>query len=392
MTDPSLCYLVGHYSTSEHTAHLNRLLIELSDSVDVHVIVWSSDGSDVSLSSRSLTVLDRRWSRLPLRAIGLIRTVRSLRKNGTRVVFIRIAHHLAFLLGILRPFLGVRVYLWHSGMNRESAPRKGPAVRSLLAWLRWKILDVLLMMTPRVIDSLITGPESMARYYEEIYRVPRSKIAVLPNDVEVEYLRSKTREMRDARVRECLGFGNGDVLLYTGGLTEFRLGEEGALFRAVTESILRHRPTATVVGIGHQGVDGLRVWAAGSEGRVRLLDQMPFDILLGYYAAADIYVLPVRVAGFPRVLLEAMAVELPFVAFDVGGVGEVAGPDLRQQVIPPSDAAAFASRVVEMLESSHDLERVRAIGRDRVDRFDTKIVAEQLLSALHLSHNESAGP
>lgn len=391
MTAPSLCYVVGHYSTSEHTAHLDRLLIELSDSVDVHVVVWSSDGSDVSLSGRSLVVLDRRWSRLPLRVIGLIRTVRSLRKNGTGVVFIRIAHHLAFLLGILRPFLGVRVYLWHSGMNRESAPRKGPTFRALLRWLRWKVLDVLLTITPHAIDSLITGPESMAGYYEKTYRVPRSKIEVLPNDVDVEYLRSKTREMSGAGIRKRLGFGTGEVLLYTGGLTEFRLGKDGELFRTVTESILRHRPTATIVGIGHQGIGGLKVWAAGSEGRIRLLDQVPFDVLLGYYAAADIYMLPVRAAGFPRVLLEAMAAELPFVAFDVGGVGDVAGPDLGQQVIPPSDTAAFASRVVEMLGSSHDLERIRAIGRDRVGRFDTKIVARHLLSALHLSDNESAG-
>ncbi len=70
----------------------------------------------------------------------------------------------------------------------------------------------------------------------------------------------------------------------------------------------------------------------------------------GWYEMADVLILPSDEEPFGRVLVEAMAMGLPVVAFDGGGVSEVVQHERQGLLVPAGNVSAF-SRAVERLLS-----------------------------------------
>jgi glycosyltransferase involved in cell wall biosynthesis len=100
-----------------------------------------------------------------------------------------------------------------------------------------------------------------------------------------------------------------------------------------------------------------RVRERGIEGSVRFVGSrtdVP-DIL----RASDLFVHPSREEGFSNAILEAMSAGLPVVACDVGGNPEAIGEGETGRLVPPRNAAAFASAVAELLA---DPEKRKAMG------------------------------
>jgi len=76
-------------------------------------------------------------------------------------------------------------------------------------------------------------------------------------------------------------------------------------------------------------------------------------------AMADLFVLPTLGDVLPTAVAEAMAVELPVVASDVGGVPEMVVNDRNGILVPPGDAPALAAACAGLLR---DPERAHAMG------------------------------
>lgn len=95
-----------------------------------------------------------------------------------------------------------------------------------------------------------------------------------------------------------------------------------------------------------------RARVAGIEDRVafagEVADARP------YLAQLDVLALPSRHEGLPMVLLEAAACELPVVAFDVGGVGEVLDGGPAARLVPARDTRSFAAALeAQLRDPSH---------------------------------------
>ncbi len=76
--------------------------------------------------------------------------------------------------------------------------------------------------------------------------------------------------------------------------------------------------------------------------------------LRGYYAMADLMVLPSHTEGSPNVLLEAMAAGLPIVATSVGGVPEIVCHGQSAILVAPRKARALG-QAMGLLLSNHSL-------------------------------------
>jgi glycosyltransferase involved in cell wall biosynthesis len=99
--------------------------------------------------------------------------------------------------------------------------------------------------------------------------------------------------------------------------------------------------------------DGLGVQSA-----VLFTGDIPQADLCQWYRAGDVVVLPSLSEGVPNVLLEAIACGVPFVASNVGGIGEIA--DSRcDRLVPPSDADALAAALEDVLSRPSSLRQER---------------------------------
>lgn len=96
----------------------------------------------------------------------------------------------------------------------------------------------------------------------------------------------------------------------------------------------------------------------------------------------DIVTLPSRDDPFPLVVLEAMLLGTPVVAFAVGSVATQVGD--AGIVVTPEDTDAFASGVVRLLSDDNERQRLGTAAHARVmDHYSTSAFAAALVNLIH---------
>jgi glycosyltransferase involved in cell wall biosynthesis len=148
---------------------------------------------------------------------------------------------------------------------------------------------------------------------DELHReLPESRHKTEVIDCGVDMMRFAPRDQ--AKAREALGLTNlpGSLVVYVGGLDE-------------RKNVVRLRdavlgmPSATLLAVG----DGpLRSELSASD-KIRAVGRVPHDEVPAYMAAADVVALPSIVEPFGQVVLEAMAMQRPVLATQIGGPAEL---------------------------------------------------------------------
>ncbi len=98
--------------------------------------------------------------------------------------------------------------------------------------------------------------------------------------------------------------------------------------------------------------------------RVRFLGER--RDLAALLAAANGFVLPSRGEGSPYALLEAMALGVPVVAAEVGGVAEMLGGGTCGALVPAGDRAALGAGIAQLLEVPEEARRRAERAREAV--------------------------
>lgn len=102
----------------------------------------------------------------------------------------------------------------------------------------------------------------------------------------------------------------------------------------------------------------------------------------GYYGAADLFACSSYEESFPRVVLEAMAFELPIVSTRVHGIPEMARPDREAMLVPPGDSAALAEALQRLLSSPEPGRTLARAARARIDEFALPAVLPRHMALL----------
>jgi len=183
------------------------------------------------------------------------------------------------------------------------------------------------------------------------FDVPSDRTVVLPNAVDYSSVCLPVDYDR-ARKRAELGASTDEWLVSAVGRLESSKGHR-FLLHALAELRLRERPPLirlVLVGAGPEELALRRL--AEREGlakHVTLLGAR--EDVAEVIASSDLFVLPSLNEGLSQALLEAVALGIPVVATDVGGIPDVVASGRTGWCVPPGQPAELANAIQQALNS-----------------------------------------
>ena len=166
------------------------------------------------------------------------------------------------------------------------------------------------------------------------------------------------------RARETLGLPHAATVIGTIGRLDDAKDPLGA-FAALTP-LLQTDPSVRVVFIGDGHLRAQLVAAIATAGlgeRVTLAGLRRDAVALS--AAFDVFFLASRWEGFPLAVIEAMAMGLPVVAYDVAGVREALAEGETGYLVTPGAARVWTARLAELCADSQRRAAMGQAGRER---------------------------
>ena len=366
-----LLYLLPSYDANspEHVYHLYGFLRKLGDRIPLEVFVErvaSPLPTDVPMHPLRI--------RIPaLRMFEEFFLFLLARWRGIGIFYVHYSYTGAIAGSIVTRLFGGRIYYWNCSLYKElRLPAKAP-------WgdrLRQRIQERLLEISVRGCTHLVTGTPRVAEYYVQHVGIPRRKIRLLPNHVDVNRFRSVPRSESRKTLRLAAGR---KVVLFLHRVAP-RKGAHH--LPEIAQRILREAgPVTFLVAGGGPYLEELKRRVQ----QERLDEYFDFhgwvankDVAL-YFRSADLYLMPSEEEGFPRVLLEAMASGCPFVAFDVGGVRDILPPRLMDCVVEKRNVRAFARKCIQALRNPALRSDWRRAGEKQVSAFSEDRVLSAFL-------------
>ena len=99
-----------------------------------------------------------------------------------------------------------------------------------------------------------------------------------------------------------------------------------------------------------------------------------------FLAISDVFVFPSYREGFPNVVMQAGAMELPCIVSDINGCNEIIEEGINGMIIPVKDENALYNAMLELFENQEKQELLTSVARKMiVDRFEQKYIWEELL-------------
>ena len=113
------------------------------------------------------------------------------------------------------------------------------------------------------------------------------------------------------------------------------------------------------------------------------LGQIPNKDIDKYYKIADLFLMPSRGEGFPRVLLEAMACACPAISFDVGGVANIlSNSTTKELLIPLNDDKRFIEDSISLISNDSILETLGKKSHEKAMFYSTDNIVDMYIDSL----------
>jgi glycosyltransferase involved in cell wall biosynthesis len=224
----------------------------------------------------------------------------------------------------------------------------GEPITGLLRWRARRLLRYNL----RAADCVICVSEPAKIHLVNAWNVPRKKIAVFPNGVDVQRFRPDPEARRE--VRASLGVDANPVVLFVGSFYHWH---DVATLLDSFPRVLAVRPDARLVLVGDGAERPAMMQHAidlGIGHAVRFTGLVPHAEVPRLVAAADVAVAPYPPMQrdlwlSPMKLFEYMASGKAVIASGVGQLAEVIQDGSNGLLVPPGDVAAMAAALAKLI-------------------------------------------
>ncbi|MBO3283602.1 glycosyltransferase family 4 protein [Paenibacillus sp. FSL M8-0228] len=269
---------------------------------------------------------------------------------------------------------GIPVVTTFHGPWTEEMKIEGQGIKHFLKTTLAKSIE---MKAYGLSDKFIVLSETFRNILHEHYKVPLSKIHIIPGAANVE--RFHPAEDRGA-VRERLNLPQNATIVLTVRRLVNRMGLLQLLeaWRRVTE---RHPDHLLLIGGKGPLMEELasKVAEYNLHNHVRLLGYVSDEELPLYHQASNLFVVPTQaLEGFGLITVEAMASGLPVLATPVGGSKEILRGFRPELLFQGTDSEAIAEGLLRVLDHRELLPNARECRDHVLSRYTWGHVAEQV--------------
>ncbi len=242
---------------------------------------------------------------------------------------------------------------------------------------RWKILHHPVIRCVKRADRVIAVcPET--RDFCQSFGIPKDKIRIIPNGVDIHFFRPCRREERSS-IRESIGIGDRPFFFAAMRITK-RKGP--LLLIEAFARVVEREPQAMllVAGTGKDFPLLLRkIRLLRIQENVRLLGAIPQENLAKYMRACDAFVLPSYVEAFGIAILEAMASGAPVIATRTSGAERIIEDEKNGILVPIGDPKSLAEAMVKVINDRSLATKLWRNGIRTARRFTWENTAKQVL-------------
>lgn len=235
----------------------------------------------------------------------------------------------------------------------------------------------------RMCDAYVAVSKPTADVARRLDRAPERLVRVIPNGVDA--LRYAHDPAQRLAIRNRLGISEDALIIGTVG----RLAPEKNQKLLIEAALPLLGPGAhlVIVGDGPEREALEKAIPDSVRSFVHLVGAR--DDIPALLSAFDLFVLSSRTEGLPLVVPEAMAVGLPVIATNVGGLSTVVRQHQTGLLVPSGDKCSL-SAAIEML--LHDDERRRELGREAAIDASRRFGLERVVDAyeaLYFANSDS---
>jgi glycosyltransferase involved in cell wall biosynthesis len=278
---------------------------------------------------------------------GIFHLARLIRRH--RIDIVHANNFKAALIGGMASMLAARPMIFHDRIH---------ITHGVLGWFA-------AMLARRIV---VVSKAVAAKHGRYISR----KVRLIYNGIDVDKFSVRGEQRQTSRV--C----------YVG-----RISEEKAILRLVDAApeVLDRVPDARFVIAGEPFTPDDRIYLEEIRRRIDELGLAPHFDFSGYVTDVPgllkdigVFALPSKKEPFGLVVLEAMAIRKPVVAFDTGGPQEIISNGVDGILVKPGDVAAFAEAIAGLLADPVRAKRVGECARRTVtERFSSNVVVTNVM-------------
>ena len=227
-------------------------------------------------------------------------------------------------------------------------------------------------------DGLLSVSQFTADLTNEVFGLHK-EFTIIPNSIDVD-LFDGNRNDNDKEKNVILYFGS---LIRKKGLLELPL---------IFNEVIQKNPNAKLVLIGKDVSDVItgntstwqmmrQLFSEAALSNVSYLGSVPYQEIKEHIKAASVCVFPTFAEALPVSWIEAMALQKPIVASNIGWANEVIEDGVEGFLVHPKDHKKYAERILELLGHPEIQEDFGVAARKKVvNKFSMKVVAQKSVS------------
>jgi glycosyltransferase involved in cell wall biosynthesis len=232
-------------------------------------------------------------------------------------------------------------------------------------------------------DGLLSVSQFTADTTNEVFHLDK-KFSIIPNGIDMDVFSNKNSNGNDNDKNN----NNKNTILYFGSLIRKKgLLELPFIFNAVVAK----KPEAKLILVGKDVPDIISgnsstwqmmqgLFSPASLLNVSYLGAVPYDEIKNQISSATVCVFPTFAEALPVSWIEAMALEQPIVASNIGWAPEVIDDGLNGFLVHPKEHLHYAAKIIHLMEDGDLQKEFGLAAKKKVsEKFSIQKVAQQSL-------------